>query len=305
MNPCLVENDQMIFWYYILLVVQILQVCPLELSLKSRHPQGGCGRLQSWCAEKNGLLGQGFIFFCGGICGEKKTLLHFHFHCLFFESWGSTTFTWLATVPLGQKEVWRTMTIHHLTRKVRKYSTSRSILTANEWTQWRFFSSAMALALKKIASLCWCCVASAISIVFGAWLGSSLDQLGMSMLLQAFCVVASVLGHVLHCFPHHFLSESVLVPDGLLPLSPSLIRPKTWPPLRPFCRTQRWGGIRAGGGGVGIIDFEGNHVSRLVPFKFSWGRFWVLLSLKGMDKWHQAVWRWYLLYTEHKVYYNT
>lgn len=171
-----------------------------------------------------------FHFFLWWNLWGKKTLLHFHFHCLFFESWGSTTFTWLATVPLGQKEVWRTMTIHHLTRKVRKYSTSRSILTANEWTQWRFFSSAMALALKKIASLCWCCVASAISIVFGAWLGSSLDQLGMSMLLQAFCVVASVLGHVLHCFPHHFLSESVLVPDGLLPLSPSLIRPKTWPP---------------------------------------------------------------------------
>lgn len=228
MNPCLVENYQMIFWYYCWWS-KSSRSAPWSWAWKAGNHRE-VGRLQSWCAEKNGLLGQGFIFFCGGICGEKKTLLHFHFHCLFFESWGSTTFTWLATVSLGQKEVWRTMTIHHLTRKVRKYSTSRSILTANEWTQWRFFSSAMALVLKKIASLCWCCVASAISIVFGAWLGSSLDQLGMSMLLQAFCVVASVLGHVLHCFPHHFLSESVLVPDGLLPLSPSLIRPKTCPP---------------------------------------------------------------------------
>lgn len=83
---------------------------------------------------------------------------------------------------------------------------------------------------EKIASLCWCCVASVISIVFGAWLGSSLDQLGMSMLLQAFCVVASVLGHVLPCCPHHFLAESVLVPDGLLPL----IRPKTQQSLGHF-----------------------------------------------------------------------
>lgn len=67
--PCRKWSDDILI---LLLVVQILQVCPLELSLKSRHPQGGCGRLQSWCAEKNGLLGQGFIFFCGGICGEKK-----------------------------------------------------------------------------------------------------------------------------------------------------------------------------------------------------------------------------------------
>ena len=72
---------------------------------------------------------------------------------------------------------------------------------------------------EKIVSLCWCCVVSAISIVFGAWLGSSLDQLEMSKLLQDFLVVAFGLVHLLHCFPHLFLFESVLVPDGLIPLS--------------------------------------------------------------------------------------
>lgn len=46
-DPCLVENSQRIFWYYCWLA-QILQVCPLELSLKSRHLCWEVGRLQSW-----------------------------------------------------------------------------------------------------------------------------------------------------------------------------------------------------------------------------------------------------------------
>lgn len=181
----------------LLLVVQILQVCPLELSLKSRQSQGGWEVAELMRREK-WITWTRFHFFCGGISGGKKKL--------FFTSTSTVCFLkaevqqlshgWLL-FPWDRRRcgvqwpsiIWQ--------GKWGNIAPQGLILTANEWTQWRFFSSAM----EKNASLSWCCVASAISIVFGAWLGSSLDQLGMSMFLQAFCVVASVLGHVLHCFP--------------------------------------------------------------------------------------------------------
>lgn len=73
MNPCLVENYQMIFWYYCWWS-KSSRSAPWSWAWKAGNHRE-VGRLQSWCAEKNGLLGQGYkvsFFFVVEFVGKKK-----------------------------------------------------------------------------------------------------------------------------------------------------------------------------------------------------------------------------------------
>ena len=107
---------------------------------------GGC-RADNKKQIRDGLLGQGFLYFWWNLWGKK---LLFSLPLFVFgekaevqqPSHGWLPFPWdrRRCGVQWSSIIWQVM----------KYSTSSSILTAKEWTQWRFFSSAMALALKKL-----------------------------------------------------------------------------------------------------------------------------------------------------------
>ena len=224
MNPCLVENDQrisediLIFWYYCWWS-KSSRSAPWSWAWKAGNHRE-VGRLQSWCAEKNGLLGQGFIFFCGGISGGKKQLF----------------FTSTSTVCFLKAEVQQLSHGWLLFPWDRRRCGVQwpSIIWQGKWgniafdkvyfdSEWMDTVTILLQPMLVLRGLCDLYRVWSLDLVWSlAW------DVNVLAGILCCCICSGPCTSLFSCF--HFLSESVLVPDGLLPLSPSLIRPKTWPP---------------------------------------------------------------------------